>query len=244
VARLNLGGWRGQRTSRYFVTDFCWEPFVQVTVTGQLPAVVREPTFHVQEAIPLLFAVLGPSPAAFEGPDLYSTTIVQEAPALVRTVAVAFDPGETGEVSELNVSARLGGGVGFGVGRGVGLGVGAGVGFGVGLGVGAGVAAGDGLGWGGVVPNGLAPAVAPEGGDAEGGDAGGGTTTTARDVAVGRGLELAAAVAPVVEPPDEPRFPITPITTRTATTIVIFWMRDACPQAWASQLIKPPLPND
>jgi hypothetical protein len=46
-------------------------------VTGQLPAVVLEPTFHVHDATPVLLAYLGPSPAAVDGPDLYSTTIVQ-----------------------------------------------------------------------------------------------------------------------------------------------------------------------
>ncbi len=61
----------------------------QVTVTGQLPMVVLLPTFHVQDAAPPLFAVLGPSPAAVDGPDLYSTTIVHAVLGLVLTVALA-----------------------------------------------------------------------------------------------------------------------------------------------------------
>jgi hypothetical protein len=177
---------------RYFVTDFRREPLVQVTVTGQLPAVVRGPTLQVQDAIPLLLAVLGPRPAAVEGPDLYSTTIAQEAPALVRTVAVALAPGLIGDVSELNVSVRLGGGVGFGVGRGVGLGVGAGVGLGVGLGVEPGVTFGAGLALSVAEPTGVVLAVDPMGAAEEG------TMLVARDVPVAPpALELTAAVEPV-----------------------------------------------
>lgn len=58
-------------------------------VTGQEPAVVRVPTLHVQLTEPPEPAVLGPSPAALDGPDLYWTTIEQAAPGEVRAAAVA-----------------------------------------------------------------------------------------------------------------------------------------------------------
>jgi len=58
-------------------------PLEQVTVTGHDPGVVRVPTFQVQLAFPELLAVLGPKPAAVEGPDAYSTTMLQLAPAAV-----------------------------------------------------------------------------------------------------------------------------------------------------------------
>jgi hypothetical protein len=64
-------------TWRYFVTDLRSPLLLQLTVTGQLPAVVRVPTFHVQDATPLPFAYFGPKPLAVDGPDLYSTTIEQ-----------------------------------------------------------------------------------------------------------------------------------------------------------------------
>ena len=94
-------------------------------MTGQLPAVVRVPTFQVHEAMPLLLALVGARPDAVDGPDLYSTTIVQYAPGLVSTVAVAYPPGFTGELSAVNLRVKLGDFDGFGVG--FGLGVGAGV---------------------------------------------------------------------------------------------------------------------
>ena len=108
------------------MTDLSIPRLAQLTVTGQLPEVVRLPTFQVHVATPALLAYLGPRPDAVDGPDLYSTTIVQEAPALALTEAVANDPGLTGEVSEVNASIRLGTEVGFGVGTGVGTVVGAG----------------------------------------------------------------------------------------------------------------------
>jgi hypothetical protein len=45
-------------------------PIVQVMVTGQLPVVVREPTVQLQPTAPSAPAVVGPSPDAFDGPDL------------------------------------------------------------------------------------------------------------------------------------------------------------------------------
>jgi hypothetical protein len=78
-----------QTTSRYLLTLLDAPPFEQVTVTGQLPGVVRPPTFHVQDAIPVEFADVGPRPDAVEGPDLYSTSIEQLAPANVLAFAVA-----------------------------------------------------------------------------------------------------------------------------------------------------------
>jgi hypothetical protein len=65
------------RTSRYLATDLCSPLFEQVTVTGQLPAVVLVPTFQVHEATPELLAYFGPRPEAVDGPDLYSTTMEQ-----------------------------------------------------------------------------------------------------------------------------------------------------------------------
>jgi hypothetical protein len=110
-----------------------------VTVTGQLPGVVPVPTFQVQDATPLAFAVCGPSPAAFDGPDRYTTTMVQYAPAFVLTLAVAYDPFATGEVSEVKVRVRVGLGVGLGVDGAAGRGV-------DGTGVGTAVAASENVG--------------------------------------------------------------------------------------------------
>jgi hypothetical protein len=45
-------------------------PAEHVTVIGQLPGVVREPTFHVQLTAPALDAVFGSNPLAVDGPDL------------------------------------------------------------------------------------------------------------------------------------------------------------------------------
>jgi hypothetical protein len=45
-------------------------PVVQVMVTGQLPVVVREPTVQLQPTAPSVPDVVGPSPDAFDGPDL------------------------------------------------------------------------------------------------------------------------------------------------------------------------------
>ncbi|HEY7940595.1 MAG TPA: hypothetical protein VID25_01505 [Candidatus Limnocylindrales bacterium] len=60
-----------------------------MTVTGHDPADVLVPTLQVQLTLPAELAVLGPSPLAVAGPDLYSTTIEQLAAGSVRTVAVA-----------------------------------------------------------------------------------------------------------------------------------------------------------
>ena len=59
------------------MTDRCRPLFEQLTVTGQLPADVRVPTFQVHDAEPLPLAYCGPSPAAVDAPDLYSTTMLQ-----------------------------------------------------------------------------------------------------------------------------------------------------------------------
>jgi len=59
------------------MAEALWDPRLQLTVTGQLPEVVRVPTFHVQLTAPVALAVFGPRPAAVDGPDLYSTTMVQ-----------------------------------------------------------------------------------------------------------------------------------------------------------------------
>ena len=93
-------------------------PLVQRTVTGQLPGVVREPTVQLQDTVPLALAALGPRPAALEGPDLYSTTTVQAAPAIVRAPTVAVAPRLMGEVRLViaTVIAPLAGAV---LGRGV-----------------------------------------------------------------------------------------------------------------------------
>lgn len=84
--------WNGvtpHTTLKSFVTDFFVPPAEHVTVTGQLPSVVLVPTLQVQEATPVELAVLGSRPAAVDGPDLYSTTILQLARGKVLTVAVA-----------------------------------------------------------------------------------------------------------------------------------------------------------
>jgi hypothetical protein len=43
---------------------------VQLTTIRQVPGVVRDPTFQVQDTLPWPSAVLGPSPAALLAPDL------------------------------------------------------------------------------------------------------------------------------------------------------------------------------
>jgi hypothetical protein len=45
-------------------------PLAQRTVTGQLPGVVRELTVQLHMTAPAAPAVLGPRPAALDGPDL------------------------------------------------------------------------------------------------------------------------------------------------------------------------------
>jgi hypothetical protein len=56
---------------------------VHVTATGHLPGVVRVPTVQLQVTAPLALAVSAPRPAALDGPDLYSTMMVQAAPPAV-----------------------------------------------------------------------------------------------------------------------------------------------------------------
>jgi hypothetical protein len=111
-----------------------------VTVTGPVPDAVFGPTCQLHDATPLGSAVPGRSPPAVAGPDLYTTSIVQDAPGFVFTVAVARDPFATGDVSEVNANVRLGATVGRGVdgavdaatgGTGVGMAVGASEGVGV-----------------------------------------------------------------------------------------------------------------
>jgi hypothetical protein len=96
-------------------------PLAQRTVTGQLPGVVRVLTVQLQVTAPVALAVLGPRPAAREGPDLYSTTTVQAALAAVFAPTVAVDPRLIGEVKLViaTVTAPVTGGV---VGRGVAVG--------------------------------------------------------------------------------------------------------------------------
>src|SRR5947209_19801073 len=67
-------------------------------MTGHLPGVVLEPTRQVQLTCPRLFASWGTRPRARDGPDLYSTTIVQAAPGTVLAVSVASVNGATGVV--------------------------------------------------------------------------------------------------------------------------------------------------
>jgi hypothetical protein len=116
-------------------------------VTGQVPSVVFAPTFHVHEATPLPSATWGSRPAALDGPDLYWTTIVQFAPGLVLTAAVASELRGAGEVSEVKASARVGAAVALGAAVGVTLGsaVAIGASVGVGSGVGGAIAVGDGV---------------------------------------------------------------------------------------------------
>jgi hypothetical protein len=97
-------------------------PALQVTVTGHEPTVVREPIFQVQLTLPVPLAVLGPRPAALDGPDLYSTTMVHVAPAFVRATRVAKAPRETGEVRLVIRTVTDDPGAPVGVGRGVGPG--------------------------------------------------------------------------------------------------------------------------
>jgi len=65
-----VGGELAHVTWKVFVTDAPLPLLEQVTVTGQAPGVVREPTSHVQLTAPAELAVFDPRPAAFEGPDL------------------------------------------------------------------------------------------------------------------------------------------------------------------------------
>jgi hypothetical protein len=51
-------------------SDFVAPPERQVTVIGHVPSVVLRPTVHAQPTAPVSSAVAGPSPLAFDGPDL------------------------------------------------------------------------------------------------------------------------------------------------------------------------------
>lgn len=83
----------------------------QATVTGHEPWVVLDPIFQLQDATPDPLAVVSPSPEAFDGPDLYSTTIEQLAPARVLIETVAVAPRLTGDVNCVKASDRAGGSV-------------------------------------------------------------------------------------------------------------------------------------
>jgi hypothetical protein len=90
---------------------------------------VLPPTFHDQVIVPAELAVLSPSPAAVEGPDLYSTTIEQRAVAdvLIDTEAVLFRETDAVRAVTFTESAVVAdAGVGFDFGFVVGLGVAAG----------------------------------------------------------------------------------------------------------------------
>jgi hypothetical protein len=89
---------------------------------------VLPPTFHDQVMVPAELAVLSPSPAAVEGPDLYSTTIEQRAFAdvLIDTEAVLFRETDAVRAVTLTASVVAGFGVGLGDGFVVGFGVAAG----------------------------------------------------------------------------------------------------------------------
>ena len=112
-------------TTRYAVADDVAPAAEQVTVTGQLPAVVLVPTVQLQLTTPDPSAVLDPSPAALDGPDLYSTVIEQAAPAAACAVAVAVAPPLTGDVSEVILTAEKPPDVGVATGVGAGVGTGA-----------------------------------------------------------------------------------------------------------------------
>jgi hypothetical protein len=61
-------------------------------MTGHSPGVVRVPTSQVHDTTPVPEAVLGSSPVAWLGPDLYSTSMEHAARGAVCTVAVAGLP--------------------------------------------------------------------------------------------------------------------------------------------------------
>ncbi|MFL5724573.1 MAG: hypothetical protein ACJ78H_14390, partial [Chloroflexota bacterium] len=86
------------------------------------------PTFHDHETAPVELAVLSPSPAAVDGPDLYSTSIEHRAfgAVLIDTLAVLFR--ETDAVREISLTDSL---VDVGVGVGLALRFAFAVGFGV-----------------------------------------------------------------------------------------------------------------
>jgi hypothetical protein len=142
------------------------------------------------------------------------------------TVAVASDPGLTGDVRDVNDNARLGLGVGAGVGVGLGAGVGGGVG--AGDGVGAGVAAGVGAG----VGSGLAGSEA--GTPATPGSTVGVWLTCATR---GTGVDAADGAAGMAVAAGASALPIDPRTTRPATRTMSFWSRDAVRHAPISHAI-------
>jgi hypothetical protein len=79
---------------------------------------VLPPTFHDQVMVPAELAVLSPSPAAVEGPDLYWATIEQRAfgDVLIDTEAVLFRDTDAVRAVTLTASVVV---AGFGVGLGV-----------------------------------------------------------------------------------------------------------------------------
>jgi hypothetical protein len=82
------------------------------------------PTFHDQLIAPVELAVLSLSPAAVEGPDLYSTSIEHRAPAdvLIATMAVLLRVTVAVRAVTLTDSLLAGVAVGLAVGRAVALG--------------------------------------------------------------------------------------------------------------------------
>jgi hypothetical protein len=91
-------------------------PALHVTVIGHEPCVVRLPISQLQLTAPDPLAFFGPRPWAWEGPDLYSTTIEQDAPATVRAPIVASWFVPIGEVKLVIVTFSdplIGLGVGF-----------------------------------------------------------------------------------------------------------------------------------
>jgi hypothetical protein len=76
---------------------------VQVTAAIEVPAPVVDPTFQVQDKVPVLGALRDPaSPLALETvPERYVTLAVQDAPDTVWAVMVAFAPGVTDSGKEV-----------------------------------------------------------------------------------------------------------------------------------------------
>ena len=66
---LPMTGWRPHATWKLDRALADWPAQEHVTVIGQVPLVVRPPTFHVQLTAPLEEATLSMSPAAVEGPE-------------------------------------------------------------------------------------------------------------------------------------------------------------------------------
>ena len=131
----------------------------QLISMGHSPAVVLDPTVHVQETLPS-GAALGSRPEAELGPDLYWTMILHSVPGDVLADRVALFPRGMGEVRE-TITTKMAGeivregtgamvavasGVVVEVGKGAGSALGAGVAVGWGAGVGEDVGAGVGVG--------------------------------------------------------------------------------------------------